>query len=70
MRIGSIPATVSRSERVFPDAIDQLTRQSAALSQNPGFRGVIEVPTPAQAQSFVKVLLSNNITNITVRVAK
>ncbi len=47
---------------------DGLKRKSAALAQNPNFRGVLELPTQAAADEAVQVLKELRIRNIVVRV--
>ena len=47
---------------------DQLLRQDAALAQNPGFKGAIEVPTDTVATEARAALARLGIENITVRV--
>jgi hypothetical protein len=45
-----------------------LARQSAALKQNPGYVGVIELPTEAAAEEARLVLNELKIENISIRV--
>lgn len=52
---------------VAPSLADQLNRQSQALAQNPGVRGVIEVPTATQVTLGTGVLRQLGIENIQVR---
>ncbi|MBL8535997.1 MAG: hypothetical protein JNM59_01195, partial [Hyphomonadaceae bacterium] len=52
---------------VAPSLSDQLNRQSQALAQNPGIRGVIEVPNAAQLSIGRGVLQQLDIQNIQVR---
>ena len=51
-----------------PKFEEQLERQSAALAQNPGFTGVIEVPTAEAAAEARSVIFGLGIENISVRV--
>jgi hypothetical protein len=48
--------------------LDQLVNKSAALDQNPGYTGVIEVPTDQAAADAQAALDNLGITNIDVRV--
>jgi hypothetical protein len=48
--------------------LDQLVNKSAALDQNPGYTGVIEVPTQQAATDTQTALDNLGITNIDVRV--
>ena len=47
---------------------DQLLRQSAALAQNPGYKGVIEVPTKEAAIEAQDIMDDLRIRNISVRI--
>ena len=51
-----------------PKFEDQLERQSAALAQNPGYTGVIEVPTAEAAADARRVIAGLGIRNISFRV--
>jgi RHS repeat-associated protein len=53
----------------FPKAQDQLRRMSAALSQNPGYSGVIEVPNQAVYEAALRAVQKAGVSNISVRIA-
>jgi hypothetical protein len=63
-----VPYATSDGAVITESVIDSLTRQSAALAQNPGFRGVLEFPTQAAANEAQTVLNELKIRNIGVRV--
>ncbi|MGF1911901.1 hypothetical protein L4C38_21070 [Vibrio kasasachensis] len=54
----------------FDKQLQSLQRVSNALKQNPGFKGVFEFPNQKAADKAMDILIRENITNITVRVAK
>lgn len=69
---------IDRKARIVPYSDDSgpvitqsvrvgLLNQSAALAQNPGYAGVIEVPTPQAEAEARNVLRMLNIENISVR---
>jgi filamentous hemagglutinin len=49
--------------------LQSLQRVSGALKQNPSFKGVFEFPNQGAADRALDILIEQNITNITVRVA-
>jgi len=52
----------------FDKSLSQLKRMSEALKQNPGFKGVIEVPTQRAYNNAVRAIQKANVTNINVRI--
>ncbi len=65
----AIPIIPKRTGPFVPPKFEnQLVRQSAALAQNPGFAGVIEVPTAEAAADARRVIADLGIENISVRV--
>lgn len=63
-----VPFSTEDGPFISPNVADQLTRQSAALAQNPGYTGVLEFPTQTAASEAQGVLGQLNIRNISVRV--
>jgi hypothetical protein len=63
-----VPFSNADGPVITESVIDGLTRQSTALAQNPGFRGVLEFPTQAAANEAQDVLDQLLIRNITARV--
>ncbi len=53
---------------VPPSFRQQLLRQSAALAQNPGYKGVIEVPNAKAAAEARRTIVGLSIGNISVRI--
>ncbi|ATE71069.1 putative Ig domain-containing protein [Lysobacter capsici] len=53
----------------FKKQIDSLRRASLAVSQNPGYKAVFELPSQAEVRNALRILQRNGITNIKVRVA-
>ena len=65
----AIPVIPKRTGPFTPPKFEnQLERQSAALAQNPGFKGVIEVPTEEAATEAQDIIDKLGIRNISVRV--
>ncbi|MCZ4371320.1 hemagglutinin repeat-containing protein [Vibrio diazotrophicus] len=54
----------------FDKQLQSIQRVSYALKQNPRFKGVFEFPNQKAADKAMDILIRENITNITVRVAK
>lgn len=63
-----VPFSTKAGPFISPSVQDSLGRQSRALAQNPGFRGVIEVPTVEVLREARLVLRELGITNIHIRV--
>jgi hypothetical protein len=62
------PFSTADGPFVPQSTLDQLVNKSAALDQNPGYTGVIEVPTDQAAADAQAALDNLGITNIDVRV--
>jgi hypothetical protein len=60
--------STSRGSVIPTDVRDGLVRQSLALAQNPGYVGVIELPTSVARREAQLVLRQLGITNISTRV--
>ena len=50
-----------------PSVENELERKSAALAQNPGYKGVIELPTAEAVAEARSVIAGLGIENISVR---
>ncbi|MCX2803377.1 hypothetical protein OQJ68_16490, partial [Microbulbifer thermotolerans] len=63
-----VPFSTREGPFISPSVRDGLVRKSEALSQNPGYRGVIELPTTEARREAQQVLRQLGITNISTRV--
>lgn len=65
-----VPFSTKDGPYISDSVVDGLTRKSEALSQNPGYIGVIEVPSVEARREAVRVLNTLGIDNINVRIRK
>ncbi|MCE9789928.1 hypothetical protein, partial [Shewanella chilikensis] len=63
-----VPFSTREGPFISPSVRDGLVRKSEALSQNSGYRGVIELPTIEARREAQQVLRKLGITNISTRV--
>jgi hypothetical protein len=63
-----VPFSTREGPFISPSVRDGLVRKSEALSQNPGYRGVIELPSIEARREAQQVLRQLGITNISTRV--
>jgi hypothetical protein len=63
-----VPFSTRQGPFISPSVRDGLVRKSQALSQNPGYRGVIELPNSTARREAQQVLRQLGITNISTRV--
>lgn len=63
-----VPFSTREGPFISPSVRDGLVRKSEAISQNPGYRGVIELPTTEARREAQQVLRQLGITNISTRV--
>ena len=65
-----VPFSTKEGPYISNSVADGLMRKSEALSQNPGYIGVIEVPSVEARREAVRVLNTLGIDNINVRIRK
>jgi filamentous hemagglutinin len=63
-----VPFSTREGPFISSSVRDGLVRKSEALAQNPGYRGVIELPTVEARREAQQVLRQLGITNISTRV--
>jgi hypothetical protein len=64
-----VPFSTHQGPFISPSVRDGLTRKSLAISQNPGYRAVLEFPTAAARREAQQVLRQLGITNISTRIS-